>query len=509
MSGSWRLPLSLYPGMNRFVLDWMAGEQRATRFLPRGDGAHRSGARGDAALATALEESNRAWGIDARKSVRRWRDGEAFTIVTGQQVGFAGGPLYTLAKLATVVRMRRELESQGVPATAFFWLATEDHDFHEVAAVAIPVAEIAKEKQVDRRCDLLCTRAARTADARTAVGSLAVPESLITALLQALDMPRPRWLREGVTFRDSFAELIATLFGDEVVLVDALLPELRAAGAPLFETIQLRRDEVQQTLQHRGAELAAAGYQEQVVARDGAEYTLLFALDERDRRIPLAAGAPLGGPARISTSAITRPLLQDAVLRPDIFVGGPAEVAYYAQIRVLHELLEVPMPRVALRGHVLVAPPAVARAIEKWEIEPAAVFSTPEEILASREPAGMARIEEIAHGAKLDLMRRVEEIRELALPADRALSSSIERSVGHLDYHFDQLTRRAVRALLRREKDRWSAACAVVSALYPDRQVQERTVSWLPYWGRFGRHLLDRILEEIEPDANGFRIVGL
>ena len=68
-------------------------------------------------------------------TLRAGRAGETVTLVAGQQVGFAGGPLYTLAKIATLVKMKRELEKQGKPATIFFWLATEDHDFAEVATL--------------------------------------------------------------------------------------------------------------------------------------------------------------------------------------------------------------------------------------------------------------------------------------------------------------------------------------------------------------------------------------
>ena len=75
------------------------------------------------------------------------------------------------------------------------------------------------------------------------------------------------------------------------------------------------------------------------------EYTLLYELDGHGNRQPLT---PNRTPERTSTSALTRPLLQDSVLRPDVFVGGPAEVAYYAQIAPLHDLLGVEMPRTRL-----------------------------------------------------------------------------------------------------------------------------------------------------------------
>jgi uncharacterized protein YllA (UPF0747 family) len=501
-----KAPLTQYPGMNPFVLDWLAGDQR---FLPRASHWSEGLARGSQlaarseALATALDASNRHWGIFAKDAILSWARGETRTIIAGQQVGFAGGPLYTLAKIASIVKMKRELEQQGTPATALFWLATEDHDFDEVATLNVP-ARLTKTPA--SQLDLLCMRATRGVDSRAAVGSLPVPEPLIAQLLTLLDISRPAWLREGITFRDSFAELIASLFGNEVILVDALLPELRLADAPLFDAIESRRDEIHQALAQRGRELAQAGYKEQVIPNERGEYTLLYELDEHGRRqVPTANRQP----ERTSTSALTRPLLQDSVLRPDVFVGGPAEVAYYAQIAPLHELLGITMPRVALRGHVLVAPKRVARAMERYEIQPAEVFAAADALLAEREPEGVARIRAILDDGKRELMQRIEQVGELALPADHSLASSIQRSIGHLEFHFNKLGERAVKGLVRKDRERFAAIREIVSTLYPDRHVQDRTVSWYAYWQAYGAGLTEQMLADVEPDSAFFKFAVL
>jgi uncharacterized protein YllA (UPF0747 family) len=495
-----KAPLSQYPGMNPFVLDWLAGDER---FLPRGSARSSQPAARSMELADALDASNRHWGIFAKDAIQQWASGETRTIIAGQQVGFAGGPLYTLAKIASIVKMKRELERQGTPATALFWLATEDHDFDEVATLNVP-ARLTKSH--DSQLDLLCIRATRGVDSRAIVGSLPVPEPLIAQLLTLLDIPRPAWLREGITFRDSFAELIASLFGNEVILVDALLPELRQAGAPLFEAIESHRDAIHQALRQRGQQLAQAGYKEQVVPNERGEYTLLYELDEHGhRQTPTADRRP----ERTSTSALTRPLLQDSVLRPDVFVGGPAEVAYYAQIAPLHELLGVMLPRVALRGHVLVAPKRVARAMEHFDIHPAEVFSSADALIAEREPESVARIHEILTQGKRELMQRVAEVGELALPADHSLAGSIQRSIGHLEFHFNKLGERAVKGLVRKDRERFAALREVVATLYPDRQVQDRTVSWYAWWHAYGASVIERMLEEVEPDQAFFKLAVL
>jgi hypothetical protein len=175
-----RVPLARYPGMNRFVLDWLGGD---ARFLPRRTPVTPRARNVPRALVDALRTSNRHWGLFIDEPLERWASGETLTFVAGQQVGFAGGPLYTLAKLATLVKMKREAEANGTPATAFFWLATEDHDFDEVAALNVPVATLPRMKDVNRQLDLVCMRAVHAADGRSVVGSLPVPESLVAQLL--------------------------------------------------------------------------------------------------------------------------------------------------------------------------------------------------------------------------------------------------------------------------------------------------------------------------------------
>ena len=506
-AGCPRLPLSDYPGFNRFVLDWLGGDER---FLPRRRPPAAHPTRPTPALVDAIIESNRRWGSFVGPEVRRWAAGDTITLIAGQQVGFAGGPLYTLAKIATLLKMRKEIEAGGKQATVFFWLATEDHDFNEVATLSLPAAMAKQGSQLD----LVHVRATRAVESHAAVGRLEIPEPLIAELLAVLGQDRPSWLRPGITFGDSFAELLTTVLGEQkVIFIDALLPELRAEGAPLFARVRERWDEVQRALTTRSGELAAAGYEPQVVPprpgeKYGEEYTLFFTLDDAGNRIAYDRHHPPTA-ERTSTSAITRPLLQDFVLQPDVFVGGPAEVAYYAQIAPLHQLLGVRLPRVAVRGHALVAPKRIVRVFERFGIEPREVFAGADALLAEREPEEVATVRRLAEEGRRELAEKIGRIGEIALPAEHALARAINRSIGHIEYHFDKLAERAIRGIARKDRERYAAAKELVAALYPDRHVQDRVVGWFAYWCEFRDHLVERLVDCIEPDSDHFRIISL
>jgi len=498
-----RLPLKIYPGLNPFTRDWLSSNPNATQFLERRRPAGWTAA-GRAAnrapLANALIASNRQWGRNVDDEILRWSGGETFTVIAGQQVGFAGGPIYTLAKLAGMLKLKRENEKRGIPTTVFFWLATEDHDFAEVATLSLP------KRDPKQQLDLTTLRVRK--DSKVAVGALPVPEELTRALIEYLDVPRPSWLREGITFRDSFAELITAAVDAKFILVDSLLPELRRAGAPLFDAILGNWDRIQNELEVRAAALQAAGYAPQVVPRPGEAHTLLFELDENSRRNLIEKPRSIL-PERTSTSALTRPLLQDFVLCPDLFVGGPSEVAYYAQITPLHDLLGVAMPRVALRAHELLASKRIVRTVARYDIKPEEIFAGTDAVLATREPAGVAEVEAIAGSARRQLIEQITRIGEIALPAEHALARAINRSIGHIEYHFDKLTERAIRGLARKDRERYAAIRELTSTLFPDGAPQDRVTGWFGYWNYYGQHLIDRMIDEAEQDEDVCKVVSL
>ncbi|HET7711604.1 MAG TPA: bacillithiol biosynthesis BshC [Thermoanaerobaculia bacterium] len=509
---SFTLPLAAYPGMAPFVLDWLSGRERATRFLPRATSADLRAVRpaqATAPLVSALIQLNRQWGIDVEDEVRGWAAGERVALIAGQQVGFGGGPLYTLAKIATLLKMKKQLEQEGRRSIVFFWLATEDHDFDEIAQLTLSRALLPRSSFGPERLDLLTIRGRARRDPRAPVGPLEIPEDLIAELLAAeRAAERPPWLRRGITFRDSFAELIAAAVREKIVLIDALLPELREAGATLFERVVDRFDAIDQRMRQTAQDLEQAGYVPQIEAREDGRYTLLYRMVDGERRL-MTGPEGIGSPSNISTSAITRPLLQDFLFAPAVFVGGPAEVSYCAQIRPLYRLLDVQPSAVALRGHALVAPRRTARLFERFQIAPGQAFSDPDVIAAEGQDDGAQAIRRIAASAREQLSDSLTRIGEIALPAEHSLARSITRSIGHIEYHFNKLTERSLLALARQDRGRYDAAQEIAATFYPARTVQDRVVGWLPFWCRYGERLIERLVEEIEPDSSVFKIVGL
>jgi bacillithiol synthase len=495
-----RLPLASYPGLNAFALDLTEGSGGAARFLPRRDltALHAAGAAHDPSLAGALIRSNARWGNDVEGEVREWQRGASLALVAGQQVCFAGGPLLVASKIASLLALRTLLGEAGKPTTVFFWLATEDHDFDEVASTTVQT----RHGRVRLRA-----RDTRT-DPRQMVGDVPVPEELVAGLTEALSIDRPSWLREGVTFGDSFAELISEAFrGDGVILVDAMLPELREAGAPLLRRIAHGLSQANEILGRRSAELESAGYAPQIAPVRGA-YSLLYEVGPGDVR-QTVTDALDGEARRISTGAAARPLLQDAVLRPAVFVGGPSEVAYYAQVAALHDHYGIALPHVALRAHVLAAMKRTLEAIDRYGLEPRDLFDAPERVVSRLDPETAPRMRQAVTEAEERVVAELEVLRNLILQADPGMRRGLERRMRRVRYHFERLEQQAGLAAVRADADRYRAIARLLETLAPAGEPQDRKTAWYPMWHLFGRRFIDALIANARPDSNTMTVIGL
>src|SRR3954462_1065594 len=140
------LPSSAVPHVSRLFADVTARAAAVRPFYPAGfEPAAVAGdypAERRLAVAAALERQNREWGASPAtlENIARLRNG-ASAVVTGQQVGLFGGPLFAIYKALTAVKLAAEAQAGGVDCVPVFWLATTDHDLAEVNHISIPGAD--------------------------------------------------------------------------------------------------------------------------------------------------------------------------------------------------------------------------------------------------------------------------------------------------------------------------------------------------------------------------------
>src|ERR1700734_4098042 len=337
-----------YPS-NPFSMDWASHS-------PNLDASHR----GHLAEALRTQAENFAAGEAVFANIERLKQGAA-AVVTGQQVVLFGGPLLTLLKAATAIRKAQDAtKASGREHVPIFWLATEDHDLAEVDQVAL----LSKTEVETLSLGLKAPRPLPVGTLPVDGGSDEGLKHLEATLNQASELlawePISNVLREcytpGATLASAFGRLLTKIFAEfGLIVMDAAARDFHAMGASVLQAALERADELEDALLVRSQDLEASGYHAQVLVT--ADHSLLFLIDtETGSRLPLRrtadgewkAGARVyttaellqilaAEPERLSPNALLRPVFQDTILPAAAYIGGPAEIAYFAQSAVVYE----------------------------------------------------------------------------------------------------------------------------------------------------------------------------
>jgi bacillithiol biosynthesis cysteine-adding enzyme BshC len=465
----------------------------------------------EARVADALERQNRNWGASEAtlRNIQRLRGG-AFAVVTGQQVGLFGGPLLSMLKAASVLALAKQVEALGVECVPVFWMATEDHDLAEVnqALFLTPDLQLAPFTTPTTGVE-----GSPVSGIRFAEGTNDVVASAAQLLGEsfAADYLRECYV-EGETFSNAYAKLYARIFGDHgLIFLDPSDPELHRVAAPLFVEAIERAGELDDAILARNRELQAGHYHEQVKVT--AESTPLFALVE-GARVPVhrANGQYSIGKQRLSAeelrsrieaapenfnaNVLLRPVLQDYWLPTLAYIGGPAEIAYFAQVAEVYEKLLGRTTPVLPRLSATLIESRIERLLTKYEVELPELFHGETQLrdfLAARSlPAELKQNFAEARRAVEESTQRVSEsLRKL----DPTLVEAAGRAASKMQYQVSRLEKRAAQAELRRTEILTRHAAQIENALYPKKSLQEREISGLYFYAKQGPELIERLVE--------------
>jgi bacillithiol synthase len=464
-------------------------------------------------LTEVLRAQNSAFGGNAavEASLDRLAAGAA-AIVTGQQVGLFSGPSYTIYKAATALRLARDLTAAGTPAVAIFWMAAEDHDLAEIDHCYWPT------RGEPERLELLPSEGIP----KGRVGNAPLGEAVTALLDRASGMTEGparhevlRALAESYgpteTYSSAFGKLMARIFaGTGLILLDPMSAELHRFAEPVYRAALEQHDELTKELVERGAALDAAGYHAQV--KVGGENTLLF-VDVEGERVPLRTrngGFALGQrtlsvaeasrlltetPEAFSPNALLRPVVQDSLLPTAAYVGGPAEIAYFAQASVIYQRLLGRMPVIMPRAGFTLVEPRVARYLRKYGVELADIYrgqvhlrSKMEEVLL---PAELARRLEDTEKALKELLAG---LREPISKLDATLVGALDTAENKILYQFGNLAGKAAHAAAQRSAALDAHERELMGSLYPRGELQERSLCFLPALASQGMGLLEELM---------------
>jgi bacillithiol synthase len=463
-------------------------------------------------IAGILRQQNAAFGAGAATSSNLEKlERGAVAVVSGQQVGLFGGPAYAVYKALTAIRLAEELSEAGIPAVPIFWMATEDHDLDEVrhvtwfesgkltrfelpadsAAAGRPVGQVrlgpAIEENVKRAAELLC-----------GPGSGTISEVLRESY------------RDNETYGGAFGKLFAQLFAEQgLILLDPLDARLHRIAAPLYRKAIEDRDELNEKLLRRGKDLESAGYDVQVKVT--AKSTLLFTIRDGVRQPVAASNSHFksgdatwtreealrladSSPETFSANALFRPVVQDYLLPTAAYLGGPAEIAYFAQSSVIYEHVLGRMPVILPRAGFTILDAKAEKLLQKYGLCIENLWAGPQELRRKMESVSVP--EALSQDFDRDKAQMESTLTELGAQIEKldpTLGGAVKTARNKISFQLEKLRRKTGRSLdqkagLLAEHERF-----LENLLYPDKQLQSRELCFLPFLARWGMEGLSEL----------------
>lgn len=456
---------------------------------------------------------------EARAAAERLAEPGTLAVLTGQQAGLFGGPLFTLLKALTAVRLARKLaRDHNATVIPIFWVDAEDHDLDEIRSCPVLDADLALQRVTldlgtppgTAAASVRLTGSIREATAR--LRTLLPPTEFTADLIAGLDAA----YAEGTPLVEAFARWIDTLAGASgLVVFDAS----DAAAKPLVQSVFAR--ELQGTgktarlAAAAGAELVTRGYHAQVEPPSDA--VALFQLDGAREPIRVSSGGFTVGdrlvgteslmrklethPSHFSPNVLLRPIVQDVLFPTVAYVAGPNELAYLGQLREVYASFDVPMPVIQPRASATIVDAATLRFLRRYDVGFEQLQprddATLNRLLASRMPD---EIEHTLTDTETAVAERLSRLEHAVPDIDPTLVGAVQSTKGRMERDLRNLRGKIIQAAKRREDTLRRQFQRARAQTFPDGTPQERSVGAVYFLNRYGDAFVERLLADLPLD---------
>ena len=521
-------PLALkhfYPGAVRFHHEL---PQRTSEVL----GAHKVDRN---RVCDALFRTNQVWGAGAEtaKNIELLRDSDCLAVVSGQQAGLLTGPLYTIYKAVSAVKLAGCLSQRNTKAVPVFWIAAEDHDFIEVA----------KAEFINRDCLLDSVQVStQLHNEGQPVGKVVLDQSIEAVISELIGrLPNSEFMPElevilrntwqaGRTYTEAFARTMTALLGRYgLVFLDPLDPILKELAAPLYSEAAKRGEEIAAAVAARSRELEAAGYHAQVMVTensfplflhdaDGARHALTrtesgkYRAKDSDAEYSgeELAELALAEPQRFSPNVLLRAVVQDYLLPTVAYLGGSAEIAYFAQTAEVYRLLDRPVTPILPRSSLTMVESHTGRSLERYGLSLVDLFAGSEAVLSRvvEEHLGADTARTFSDTEK-NVNSELDRLGKKLKAIDPTLASALETGRRKINYQLDGLRTRFHRAQMARDEAAQRQLQRAFDQLYPEKSLQERHINITSLLARHGSYVIEWIYNAINLGSTDHHVVYL
>jgi bacillithiol biosynthesis cysteine-adding enzyme BshC len=529
-----RLPIDIrrFPWIRRLAADYAFDYARVSEFFagnPADPAAWRVAIaraqqhpRQREALAQILEAQQRKRGAppEALNAAAELRDPRSVAIVTGQQAALFGGPMFTLLKAITAIRLAERVRAEhGVPAVPIFWIEGEDHDWDEVKRCGVLDADLAvRHVALGDPPGAHHTAVARVGLDDSASGAVAELETLLqkTEFSASLRESLRRAYQPGVGMAEAFGRWLEMTVGSRgLVLYDASDPAAKPLVADLFARELDTAGTTARLAMAAGEALQARGYHAQALAH--ADAAALFYLNsgrEAIRRSP--DGFVVGDrteasrdlleqarrhPERFSPNVLLRPLVQDTLFPTACYVAGPNELGYLAQLKGVYEAFGLAMPLIHQRATATVVDMNSMKFLTRHEFPFEALRAQDEaalnELLESQLPAS---VEASLQDAARTVEERVGRVAHEVAQVDPTLEGAARSTLTRMQDDLKKLHGKMIQAAKRKDDTLRRQYHHAQALAFPGGHPQEREIGFVSLLNKYGPSLLDRLSEDIPLD---------
>jgi bacillithiol biosynthesis cysteine-adding enzyme BshC len=453
----------------------------------------------------------------ARDAAHRLGDAATVAVVTGQQAGAFGGPLFTLLKAVTAIQLARRVSAdQGVCAVAVFWVDAEDHDWEEVRSCTILDAEFqpASVTLADPEGAGELPVAALTLDERIEQSLAALSGSLpdtdfsemVLASLRAAYQP-------GTGMAAAFAKWIEALLGPHgLVVFESADPAAKKLAAPVFLRELREPGRTSSLALAAGQQLHDRGHEPQVMPQpdslalfhlNGGRRAIRrqgehFVIGESQVTAPALVREAETDPSHFSPNVLLRPIVQDTLFPTICYVAGPSELAYLGQLGGVYHHFGIPMPLMYPRGSATLVDSSTARFLSRYDFPLADLRPQDESGLNRLLQAQLPpEVEESLTDAEATIRTALQRVID-AMPAlDPTLAGAAKTTVGKMEHDLRSLHSKVIQAAKRRDDTLRRQFTRAQSQIFPLGHPQERTLGVVFFLNRYGPAVVDRLLQEL------------
>jgi len=485
--------------------------------------------RADIAAVIAGQQQRRNAPPRAREAGRLLADSRTVAIVTGQQAGLFGGPLFTLLKALTALKLANQVSrDHSVPVVAIFWIDAEDHDWEEIRSCTVFDADL-----TPRTVSLPPRPGAEPAPVATiklddaVVGALDETERVLppTAFREDLLAELRRSYAPGTGMADAFGQWLEQVLGGRGLVV---YDSSDARSKPLVSSVFARElsmpGQTVKLASLAGSDLIARGYHAQVHPQD--DSAALFRIEGGRRAIRRQDGQFIVGDERFPTDALLRqaterptgfspnvllrPVVQDTIFPTICYVAGPNELAYLGQLRGVYQHFGVPMPLMYPRASATLLDSAAVRFLTKYKLPLEALQAQDEaalnELLRAQIPPVVEESFTVASQTIEQQMTRLVE----AIPAlDPTLEGAARSTLARMQHDLQTLHGKMIQAAKRRDETLRRQFIRARALAFPGGHAQERTIGFVSFLNQYGPALVERLDEELPLDLGRHWIVTI